>query len=143
MDALFYAVDGNFHATLKHKRSDEDDTPLSMGAGYFANEEAFAAYKETLGPLGPEVSDSYSTMRRCARLTSIDRRVHVTNSRLWGWACTGVKSRVRWGCFVRGTCSFCQEDTSIWRRAKGGQRRIVWLSYMADVAIDLRTWTWR
>ena len=55
MDALFYAVDGNFHATLKHKRSDEDDTPLSMGAGYFANEKAFAAYKETLGPLGPEV----------------------------------------------------------------------------------------
>ena len=55
MDALFYAVDGNFHANLKEKPQDEDDVPLSAGAGYFANEEAFEAFLETLGPLEPEV----------------------------------------------------------------------------------------
>ena len=56
MDALFYAVDGNFHANLKQKPYDADDVPLSKGAGYFVDEDAFAAYAETLGPLEPEVS---------------------------------------------------------------------------------------
>ena len=36
---------------------DMDDVPLSKGAAYFADEEAFAAYQEELGPLGPEVRD--------------------------------------------------------------------------------------
>lgn len=59
LDALFYAIDGNFHANLKgNKRIDEDDFPLSKGAAYFANEDAFAAFSATLPPLGPEVRQS-------------------------------------------------------------------------------------
>lgn len=29
LDALYYAIDGNFHAKLKDKPMDEDDLPLS------------------------------------------------------------------------------------------------------------------
>ncbi|GJE98479.1 hypothetical protein PsYK624_147110 [Phanerochaete sordida] len=56
LDALFYAVDGNFHANLKDKRMDHEDFPLSKGAAYFADETAFAAFSEKLPPLGPEPS---------------------------------------------------------------------------------------
>lgn len=55
LDALFYAVDGNFHANLKKNPLDEDDVPLSKGAAYFADEDAFAEFIETLGPLEGEV----------------------------------------------------------------------------------------
>lgn len=59
LDALYYCVDGNFHTNLKEKRHDDDDFPLTKGAGYFANEDAVGAYLETLGPPGAEVcSDS-------------------------------------------------------------------------------------
>ena len=54
MDALFYAVDGNFHSNLKKKPMDEDDFPLSKGAAYFADEDAFAQFSARLPPLGPE-----------------------------------------------------------------------------------------
>ena len=57
MDALFYSIDGNFHANLKDKPLDLDDFPLTKGGGYFANEDAVEAYQKTLGPLLPEVSD--------------------------------------------------------------------------------------
>ena len=56
LDALYFAIDGNFHASMKDKKRDEDDVPLDMGAGYFANEEAFAAFRESLGPPEAEVS---------------------------------------------------------------------------------------
>ncbi|GJE92976.1 hypothetical protein PsYK624_091350 [Phanerochaete sordida] len=56
LDALFYAIDGNFHANLRDKPMDLEDVPLSQGAAYFADEEAFAAYQEHLGPLGREPS---------------------------------------------------------------------------------------
>ena len=56
LDALFYAVDGNFQANMKEKPHDAEDTPLSKGAGYFADEAAFAAFAETLGPIEPEVN---------------------------------------------------------------------------------------
>ena len=55
LDALFYAIDGNFHANLKEKALDEDDFPLSKGAGFFAHEDAVEKYLEELGPLGPQV----------------------------------------------------------------------------------------
>ena len=42
-------------ANLKDKPMDEDDFPLSKGAAFFADEDAFAAYQKELGPLGPEV----------------------------------------------------------------------------------------
>ena len=57
LDALFYAIDGNFHSNQKDKLSDPDDVPLSSGAGYFADEKMFAAYSKKLGPIGPEVSE--------------------------------------------------------------------------------------
>ncbi|KIP12369.1 hypothetical protein PHLGIDRAFT_113846 [Phlebiopsis gigantea 11061_1 CR5-6] len=47
LDALYYSIDGNFHANLKEKPGDENDFPLSKGAGYFANEDAVAAYLQT------------------------------------------------------------------------------------------------
>lgn len=56
LDALFYAVDGNFHANLKDKPLDDDDVPLSKGAGYFVDEDVCEQYTSTLGPLGSEVS---------------------------------------------------------------------------------------
>jgi hypothetical protein len=55
LDALFYAIDGNFHANLKDKRANSDNFPLSKSAGYFADEDAFAVYTATLPPLGAEV----------------------------------------------------------------------------------------
>ena len=57
MDALFYSIDGNFHANLKDKPLDLADFPLTKGGGYFANEDAVEAYQATLGPLMPEVSE--------------------------------------------------------------------------------------
>lgn len=48
MDALFYAIDGNFHNNQKEKLFDPDDVPLSSGADYFADEKMFAAYSKTL-----------------------------------------------------------------------------------------------
>ncbi|KAI0084023.1 hypothetical protein BDY19DRAFT_899301 [Irpex rosettiformis] len=38
LDALYHAVDGNFTQNLKDKGSDADDLPLTLGAGYFADE---------------------------------------------------------------------------------------------------------
>lgn len=43
---------------------DEDDFPLSKGAAFFADEEAFAAYQEELGPLGPEVGKLHAALVR-------------------------------------------------------------------------------
>ncbi|EKM57428.1 uncharacterized protein PHACADRAFT_192577 [Phanerochaete carnosa HHB-10118-sp] len=56
LDALFYAIDGNFHVNLKDKRMDIEDFPLSKGAAYFADEDAFAGFSAKLPPLGPEPS---------------------------------------------------------------------------------------
>lgn len=56
LDALYYSIDGNFHANLKDKPFDKDDVPLTKGAGYFADEDLFSAYTAKLGPLQPEPS---------------------------------------------------------------------------------------
>jgi hypothetical protein len=55
LDALFYAIDRNFHANLKDKRANSDDFPLSKGASYFADENVFAVYTATLPPLEAEI----------------------------------------------------------------------------------------
>ena len=55
LEALYYSIDGNFHASLKDKPFDPEDVPLTKGAGYFADEDLFAAYSTKLGPLQPEV----------------------------------------------------------------------------------------
>ena len=60
---MFYAVDGNFHANLKKKPLDEDDVPLSKGAAYFADEDAFAEFIETVGPLEAEASELLERVR--------------------------------------------------------------------------------
>ncbi|KAI0346486.1 hypothetical protein BDW22DRAFT_1462017 [Trametopsis cervina] len=44
LDALYYAIDGNFTLNLKDKGTDPADFPLTLGAGYFANEKDSAAY---------------------------------------------------------------------------------------------------
>ncbi|KIP01467.1 hypothetical protein PHLGIDRAFT_123325 [Phlebiopsis gigantea 11061_1 CR5-6] len=56
LDALYYSIDGNFHANLKDKPFDKDDVPLTKGAGYFADEDLFSAYTAKLSPLEPEPS---------------------------------------------------------------------------------------
>lgn len=56
LDALYYTLDGNFRSGQKAKPLDKDDVPLSKGAGYFADEDAFKAFTSAQGNLGPEVS---------------------------------------------------------------------------------------
>lgn len=67
LDALFYTIDGNFHANLRNKRMDLEDFPLSKGVAYFANEDAYAAYSKELPPLQAEVSPEL--FRSCRLLT--------------------------------------------------------------------------
>ena len=65
MDALYYSIDGNFKSNLKVKKRDPFDVPLTNGCAYFADEDAFAVYSETLGPLGPEVRAAPSHENAC------------------------------------------------------------------------------
>ncbi|KAI0340954.1 hypothetical protein BDW22DRAFT_1485896 [Trametopsis cervina] len=44
LDALYYAIDGNYTLNLKDKGTDPADFPLTLGAAYFANEKDSAAY---------------------------------------------------------------------------------------------------
>ncbi|KAI0345239.1 hypothetical protein BDW22DRAFT_1470267 [Trametopsis cervina] len=44
LDALYHAIDGNFTQNLKDKGADAADMPLTLGAGYFANEEDSTKY---------------------------------------------------------------------------------------------------
>ena len=124
LDALYYSIDGNFHANLKDKRFDKDDVPLTKGAGYFADEDVFSAYVAKLGPLEPEVCFG----PRCGSLFA-DRcahsRVHATSSWRWAWVRTGDAYRGRLGSFALGICSFCQVDTSICKREKG-MALVIW-----------------
>jgi hypothetical protein len=44
---------------------DLEDAPLSKGAAYFANEDAYAAYSKELPPLQPEVGPEYFAREFC------------------------------------------------------------------------------
>ncbi len=55
LDALFHAVDGNFVSNQKDKKMDGDDFPLTLGAGYFANENDVQKFIADLGPFKVEV----------------------------------------------------------------------------------------
>lgn len=118
MDALFYAVDGNFHANMKEKPHDVEDTPLSKGAGYFADEDAFAAFAETLGPIEPEVNQPASSKILLLMADSFSR-VRATSSRQWVKGHIGGKCPGQWVYSVRDTCSHCREATSIYKKVKG------------------------
>lgn len=50
LDAFYYAADGNFQARQKSKPLDENDTPLSMGAMYYAHEKDVAELEKNLPP---------------------------------------------------------------------------------------------
>ncbi|PSS00733.1 hypothetical protein PHLCEN_2v4114 [Hermanssonia centrifuga] len=56
LDALFHAVDGNFVSNQKDKKMDGDDFPLTLGAGYFANENDVQKFIADLGPFKVEHS---------------------------------------------------------------------------------------
>lgn len=55
MDALYHTVDGNFHQNQKDKPLDVDDTPLTKGASYYADEEDFEKLQRMLPPPIKEV----------------------------------------------------------------------------------------
>lgn len=55
-DAFFYSIDGNFQQNQREKPMDAHDFPLTKGAAYFAHEDDFTRYQQTLGPLAPDVS---------------------------------------------------------------------------------------
>ncbi|TCD62264.1 hypothetical protein EIP91_007122 [Steccherinum ochraceum] len=56
LDAFFYAKDGNFRSNQKQKDMDPLDFPLTKGAAYFANEDAFNFFVKTTGTDDAEVS---------------------------------------------------------------------------------------
>ena len=56
--ALYCTVDGNFKASLKPKRRNDEEEPLTKGGGYFVNEDGFKAYSKYLPPIKPEVRTS-------------------------------------------------------------------------------------
>ncbi|KAI0744400.1 hypothetical protein C8Q76DRAFT_604248 [Earliella scabrosa] len=56
LDALFYAIDGNYHQHQRKKRMDPNDFALSLGAAYFANELDFHKYVSAMGEVPPEES---------------------------------------------------------------------------------------
>lgn len=59
INALFYTFDGNFRSNQKNKPMDPNDTPLTGGAGYFADSSTFDSFAKHIGaPDGPEVSTS-------------------------------------------------------------------------------------
>ena len=118
MDALFYAVDGNFHANLKEKPYDKDDTPLSKGAAYFADEDAFAAFAAELGPLQPEVRPAQSQE---IYADSVRSQAPATSSRRWdrGLDRTGAKCQGLWDCSARVTCLRSLGGMSICKRENG------------------------
>lgn len=51
MVGLYYTIDGNFSANLRDKPMDIHGFPLTLGAAYFANEDDWGRFAETLGPL--------------------------------------------------------------------------------------------
>ena len=55
LDALFYAIDGNYHQHQRKKPLDPNDFPMTMGAAYFANEKDFRKYVAIRGEVEPEV----------------------------------------------------------------------------------------
>ena len=55
LHALFYAIDGNFVSNQKDKNTDSEDFLLSMGGGYFINENDARKYEKTLGIFKPKV----------------------------------------------------------------------------------------
>ena len=68
LDALFYAIDGNYHQHQRKKPLDPNDFPMTMGAAYFANERDFRSYVTLRGEVEPEVRQSV-----CVRCRTTDR----------------------------------------------------------------------
>ena len=65
LDALYYVLDGNFRANQKEKHNmDEDDVPLTGHAAYYADQESFRKYAETLDPSQKEVRAGFSDVMR-------------------------------------------------------------------------------
>lgn len=58
LHALYHSVDGNFTQNMKDKGTDVDDLPLTMGAGYFANELDTKTFFAQDKPTEKEVSHS-------------------------------------------------------------------------------------
>ena len=56
VDALHFAIDGNFHFNQKAPRSDPNDFPLTHGAGYFVHGEDFKKFLAKAPPPRKEVS---------------------------------------------------------------------------------------
>ncbi|KAI1786196.1 hypothetical protein LXA43DRAFT_898439, partial [Ganoderma leucocontextum] len=56
IDALHFAIDGNFHFNQKAPRSDPDDFPLTGGAAYFVHGEDFKKFLATAPPPPKEPS---------------------------------------------------------------------------------------
>ncbi|KAI0711729.1 hypothetical protein C8Q76DRAFT_623155 [Earliella scabrosa] len=56
LDALFYAIDGNYHQHQRKKPLDPNDFALTAGAAYFANEADFRKYLQMTGDVEPEES---------------------------------------------------------------------------------------
>ncbi|KAI0735656.1 hypothetical protein C8Q76DRAFT_611678 [Earliella scabrosa] len=56
LDALYYAIDGNYHQHQRKKPLDPNDFALTLGAAYFANEQDFRAYVSLMGEVPPEES---------------------------------------------------------------------------------------
>ena len=56
IDALFYAIDGNYHQHQRKKPMDKNDLPFTMNAAYYTNERDFKTYVDAMGEPQPEVS---------------------------------------------------------------------------------------
>ena len=93
LDALFHTIDGNFHQNQRMKPSDPADKALSLGAGYFANDDDFKAFQKTLGPLEPEVCPA--VVRLGASLKLAYSPAHATNLERWATVDTGGTCRGR------------------------------------------------
>lgn len=55
VDAMFYAIDGNYVSNQKDKKRDLEDFPLTMGAGYWVDEKDVEVFKQKQGPFVVEV----------------------------------------------------------------------------------------
>ena len=65
LDALFYAIDGNYHQHQRKKPSDPHDFPLTKNAAYFANEDDYDKYVRLMGDVPPEVRPNARTEPVC------------------------------------------------------------------------------
>ncbi|KAI0706563.1 hypothetical protein C8Q76DRAFT_630169 [Earliella scabrosa] len=56
LDALFYAIDGNYHQHQRKKPTDPNDFPFTKNAAYFANEDDYRKYVDLMGDVPAEES---------------------------------------------------------------------------------------